>query len=128
MPLSDYERRVLEQMERQLSSDDPKLAQTFSEVPRARRATRVVLGSLIGVGGLALLVCGLAFQMSWLGIVGFLVMFAGVLLALTRGGGTAQDAAPAQGAPGAKTPHGDARRSTFMDRLDDRWDKRREDR
>ncbi|MBU4215043.1 MAG: DUF3040 domain-containing protein, partial [Actinobacteria bacterium] len=31
MPLSEYEQRVLEQMERHLSTDDPRLANTLTQ-------------------------------------------------------------------------------------------------
>ena len=39
MPLSEYEQRVLEQMERQLASDDPRLANTLTQ-----RRQRPVVG------------------------------------------------------------------------------------
>lgn len=120
MPLSEYEQRVLAQMERQLSSDDPKLAQSFT--PRTRRTSRVVLGSLIVVAGLGALVGGVAQHLSWLGIVGFLVMFGGVMVAMSRGKG-----APAEkGGADAKPSAGPAPKSSFMSRLDERWDRRRE--
>src|SRR5450756_1084873 len=37
MPLSEYEQRVLEQMERQLSSDDPKLVHALQGAPTGMR-------------------------------------------------------------------------------------------
>ncbi|WP_328587574.1 DUF3040 domain-containing protein [Serinibacter arcticus] len=95
MPLSEYEQRVLAQMERQLSSDDPKLAQTFSGGPR--RTSRVVLGCLIVLAGLGMLVGGVAQHMTWLGILGFLAMFGGVLVAMSRGRGAPAGARPTGG-------------------------------
>ena len=122
MPLSEYEQRVLAQMERQLSSDDPKLAQTFSG--GKRRTSRIVLGALVVLAGLGMLVGGVAQQMSWLGILGFLAMFGGVLVAMSR---TRGSAAPAAGSGGSgQGPARAATRSSFMTRLDDRWDRRRE--
>lgn len=124
MPLSEYEQRVLAQMERQLSSDDPKLAQTFSGGPR--RTPRIVLGAALAVAGLGALVGGVAQQMTWLGLVGFLMMFGGVLVAMSRS--SAAGAAPGPAAPAAgAAPVKSAGRSTFMSRLDDRWDRRRSD-
>ena len=120
MPLSEYEQRVLAQMERQLSSDDPKLAQSLSSAPR--RTSRVLLGSVVVAAGLAVLVLSLAQSMSWLGIIGFLVMFGGVLLALSRGTAPAM-ADPAAGGTSANPVPA---KSAFMSRLDERWDKRRD--
>lgn len=120
MPLSEYEQRVLAQMEQQLSSDDPKLAQTFSAGPR--RATNVVLGTVVIVLGLAVLVFGLAQSLSWLGIIGFVVMFGGVMLALRRGAPVATAPAAGNDKRAGSTA---AKSSGFMSKLDDRWDKRR---
>lgn len=125
MPLSEYEQRVLAQMERQLSSDDPKLAQTFSAAPRARRTSRVLLGGVAAVVGLGTIVVALVQNASWLGVLGFLVMFAGVLYSLSRGTASASEAERSTAQAAA---HGAGQRSSFMDKLDDRWDKRRQQR
>lgn len=124
MPLSEYEQRVLAQMERQLSSDDPKLAQTFSG--GRRRTSRIVLGSLVVLAGLGMLVGGVAQHMTWLGILGFLAMFGGVLVAMSRAGGAAPPAAPGGSGRTGSGPARAASRSSFMTRLDDRWDRRRD--
>ncbi len=79
MPLSEYEQRVLEQMERALTSDDPRLANTL-QAPRRRSALRYVLAGVGVVGGLLLLVLGAALSQTWLGVIGFVLMFAGVVL------------------------------------------------
>lgn len=129
MPLSEYEQRVLAQMEQQLSSDDPKLAETFTvaTAPSApRNASRVGLGVLVVALGLGVIVVGLAQGLSWLGVIGFLVMFAGVLIATSRG--KASNGVPAGNAPaGPAGPRAQAS-SPFMSRLDERWDRRREER
>ena len=118
MPLSEYEQRVLAQMERQLSSDDPKLAQTFAG--GGARTSRVLLGSLVVLIGLGLLVGGVASSMTWLGLVGFLGMFGGVLLAMSRGK-SARPVESAQGSPAAPP-----KKSSMINRLDERWDRRKE--
>lgn len=125
MPLSEYEQRVLAQMEQQLSSDDPKLAETFTGGSAPRKTSRVLAGVAVAALGLAVLIFGLAQSMSWLGIIGFVMMFGGVLLGMSHGRG----AAPAAPQPGAPAPGPANRpRSEFMTKLDERWDKRREER
>jgi hypothetical protein len=119
MPLSEYEQRMLEQMERQLRSDDPKFADTLG----SRRAvgSRVLIGTLLLIGGIGLLLGGVVAQMPWLGVLGFLSMFGGVWLAVSA----PRRAAPTAGAGGKSTaPRPTAHRS-FMQRMEDRWDKRR---
>ncbi|HCX84151.1 MAG TPA: DUF3040 domain-containing protein [Micrococcales bacterium] len=127
MPLSEYEQRVLAQMERQLSSDDPKLAQTFKGGGVRRRTSSVILGVVVVAAGLAMLIGGVSQQLTWLGLLGFLAMFGGVLLALSRGSSASRpgDAGGAAGATAAKAPR---KKSSFMNRLDERWDKRRDQR
>lgn len=122
MPLSEYEQRVLAQMEQQLSSDDPKLAQTFAGPSRGRRTGRVVLGAVVVVAGLGALIGGVALQMSWLGVVGFAVMFAGAMVALSRGAAT-ESTSQAPSGPGTGSPA--KAQSSFMTRMEDRWDRRR---
>ena len=57
MPLSEYEQRVLEQMERQLTSDDPRLANTLTQ--RGHRPFgRYVIAGVGASVGLLLLVLG----------------------------------------------------------------------
>ncbi|MDD9207664.1 DUF3040 domain-containing protein [Georgenia sp. 10Sc9-8] len=127
MPLSEYEQRVLQQMEQQLRSDDPKLAHTLAERPRVD-IRRLIGGILLVAVGLGLLVGGVASGMTWLGVLGFVAMLGGVMLSLTRkggaggnsdgggGGGRGGPARPAQPSGGG-----------FMKRQEDRWERRRDD-
>jgi len=120
MPLSEYEQRVLEQMEQQLRSDDPKLAKAIAG-GAPRRPLHVALGGVAVLAGIGLLFAGLSSGMIWVGLLGFVVMFGGVLLAMRRPhvGAGAADAAPAA-QPAAQ------RSASFMDRLEQRWDRRRD--
>ncbi|PFG19377.1 DUF3040 domain-containing protein [Serinibacter salmoneus] len=120
MPLSEYEQRVLAQMEQQLSSDDPKLAQSFAG--KGRQTSRVVLGVLGLAAGLGVLLVGVSQHWTWLGLVGFLLMFAGALIALSSGGRGKGVTKGGEAAPAAK-----AQRSSFMTKLDERWDRRRDE-
>ena len=121
MPLSEYEQRMLEQMERQLRSDDPKLADTLGS--RSSLGSRVLLGVVVLVVGVGVLVGGAALQMPWLGILGFLAMFGGVLLAVSS---PRRPTGPT-GIVGGSGPAPRGRsRPSFMQRMEDRWDRRRD--
>jgi hypothetical protein len=126
MPLSEYEQRVLEQMERQLTSDDPRLANTLTSRGR-KPVLRYVLGGIGAVVGLLLLVVGAAASEVWLGVLGFVVMFASVAIAFTRprraGGPVGVVRADGSTAPRPAAPKA---KKGFMSRMEDRWDKRRD--
>ncbi|MDO8144655.1 MULTISPECIES: DUF3040 domain-containing protein [unclassified Isoptericola] len=135
MPLSEYEQRVLEQMERALESDDPRLATTLQH-SRRRSPLRFVLAGAGVVLGLLLLVIGAASQMAWLGVVGFALMFAGVAFVfaaprkkgpqgVVKGDGTVSPSAASSGRTTrtAKKP----KSSGFLNRLEERWNRRRDE-
>lgn len=123
MPLSEHEQRLLEEMERSLYQNDADFVAKVGG-KRARPAYRsIVLGVLIAVVGVVVLVIGVFFQLPIVGILGFIVMFAGVLLAIAPGKRVAVDPdAPAANRTG-KPARGQA---GFMDRMNDRWDKRQD--
>lgn len=132
MPLSDNEQRLLEQMERALYAEDPKFA---SAMRGANRRPGVVRRLLIGgaaiVVGLVVLVVGVAQQMVLLGVLGFVGMLAGTAYAVS----SQRRSGPVGvvGASGAvRAPSGNRRKSkrggSFMQRLEERWDRRQNDR
>ncbi|QZN84472.1 DUF3040 domain-containing protein [Cellulomonas sp. C5510] len=126
MPLSEYEQRVLEQMERQLTSDDPRLANTLTSRGR-KPVLRYVLGGIGAVAGLLLLVGGAAASEVWLGVLGFVVMFASVAIAFTRlRGGSASGPTGVVRPDGSTTARPAPRKKGFMNRMEDRWDRRRD--
>ncbi|WP_127130850.1 DUF3040 domain-containing protein [Georgenia sp. SYP-B2076] len=124
MPLSEYEQRMLQQMEQQLRSDDPRLASTLADKPHAN-VRRLSLGALLFLLGLGGLVGGVAIPQIWLGVLGFLAMLGGVMLAMSgpRGGGARGRGAKRSGGPGATASPGG-----FMQRQEDKWNRRNEDR
>ncbi len=129
MPLSEYEQRVLEQMERQLASDDPRLANTLTQRGR-RPVLRYVVASIGAVVGLLLLVLGAATDRPALGVVGFVLMFAAVayVFAMPRGRKASADGAAQPPAAAASSSRGRAaNRRSFMTRLEERWERRRGD-
>ena len=78
MPLSEEERRRLEELEQALSADDPGLAHKLGSGRAGRVPGRIAVTSiLISVAGLALIITGIATQITIIGVLGFLVMGAG---------------------------------------------------
>ena len=125
MPLSEQEQRLLEEMERSLYHNDVDFVSTVG-VTRLRPNYRsVVLGVLIAVGGIGALIAGVALQQLWLGVLGFIVMFAGVLIAITPGRGVRGSTGGA-GRPGQSPRQRTKSNQGFMDRLNDRWDRRQD--
>jgi hypothetical protein len=151
VPLSEEELRLLEQMERALAAEDPKFVSALQGRTLRRVARmRTIAAGVVFVGGVALLMGGAMAQMTWLGIVGFLVMLgsATVGLAAWRGHRVSNEAAnhPAGMVFEDDRPHrfevleggraGKSRRprrqprvrrsGTFMQRLEQRWQQRRD--
>lgn len=127
MPLSEHEQRLLDEMERELYQHDASFAAKVDRASgqRARSPYQfVVLGSLLALAGIAVLISGVVLKLALIGVLGFIVMFAGVVLAFTRPKRTShQDAT--NPASDHSTSHGSKKtNSGFMDRMNDRWDKR----
>ena len=129
MPLSEHEQRLLEQMERALSADDPKFANAMRGSRHGRAARRrLVIGVAAVVVGLVLLVVGASTSKIWLGAGGFIVMLAGAIWAFSPARGTAvqPDGQPGAGsAPRPPRPGRSRRGGSFMERMEQRWDRRR---
>src|ERR1700743_12342 len=94
MPLSDHEQRMLDQIESALYAEDPKFAsRVLGGGLRAPPARRRLQGVALFVIGLAMLVSGVAFKATMIGtfpilsVFGFIVMFGGVVFAITGPGG-----------------------------------------
>ncbi len=140
MPLSEHEQRVLQQMEKALYAEDPRLASTLKSSVRGaghgldrRRVALGVVGALVGLG---LVVLGVMSQMIWVGAIGFLLMVLGGAWAAKPqgrrrrnaqggnhpgGGGGRGGGGGGGGRPVSPRPTG-----TFMERMEQQWDKRRE--
>jgi hypothetical protein len=125
MPLSEQEQRLLEEMERSLYHNDADFVATVGASRLRPNYRSIALGVLLAVAGIVALIAGVALNQLWLGIVGFAVMFTGVLVALspTRSGRRAATQRPAAPRP-AKSGSTD---QGFMDRLNDRWDRRQDE-
>lgn len=122
MPLSEQEQRLLDEMERHLMRNDADVV----SAPRDGRALsyrNIVYGTILVLLGLGGLIFGVSQQMIVVGVIGFVVMLGGVILAITPGRGPGR-ARVEPDAPVSKPRSS----SSFMDRMNDRWDKRQEER
>ncbi|MFT3872157.1 MAG: DUF3040 domain-containing protein [Nocardioides sp.] len=116
MPLSEEELRLLEQMERALVRDDPKLASTLRGTAMRRAARRRVVVAVLGfVIGVAVLMSGAILRMTVVGILGFVVMLATATVAVSSWhGGSTEGGDPAP-------------RVSLRDRLEERWRRHHDD-
>ncbi|MFI5612876.1 DUF3040 domain-containing protein [Amycolatopsis sp. NPDC051903] len=133
MPLSEHEQRLLDQIERELYAEDPKFASTVRGTRLRRPARRRrIQGIALFVVGVALLVLGVVVpvlrvaDIPLISVLGFLVMFFGVMLAVTslRHGGDAGGGGKDAGRGGGK---GSGRKSSFTQRMEERFRQRFEE-
>jgi hypothetical protein len=146
VPLSEEELRLLEQMERALVEEDPKFASTLRGTSlRSMARRRAILAGVCFVVGIAVMMTGVVANLIPVGIIGFLVMLASATMGITALRG--QRAAPAgTEEEAAEDPREERRftviqgggrgrrqrraprqsRGSFMERLEERWRRRRE--
>ncbi len=129
MPLSEHEQRMLDQIESALYAEDPKFASSVRGGNlRAPSMRRRLQGVGLFLSGLAMLVSGVAVKATMVGgfpvlsVLGFLVMFAGVVFAIT-GPRVADgpDEAAAESGPSASSAGAAVR---FTNRMEDRFRRR----
>lgn len=118
MPLSEQEQRLLEEMERSLYHNDADYVAGSSGAHGKPTYGRIATGILVGVVGIAALIGGVATHLPIVGVVGFVLMFFGVLVALTP-------ARPGLAPRSTQAPDTDA---TFSQDSGDRWDGRPDER
>jgi hypothetical protein len=132
MPLSDHEQRMLDQIESALYAEDPKFASSVrGGALRAPSTRRRLQGAGLFVIGLAMLVAGVAFKATMIGsfpilsVLGFLVMFGGVVFAVTgpRLRGDRDNAGPGPAGPRQRKVKGSGGGS-FTSRMEDRFRRR----
>lgn len=137
MALTEYEKKILEQMEASLREEDPALASQMSapvsdelesEAPASPRGPRrIALGLTGAVLGMIVLVAAVSLGYSvmsiLLGVAGFALTVAGVLYALSRPGGKAS--AAEKSAADKKNESGGW--DSFIQDQERRWDNRKGD-
>lgn len=128
MPLSEGEQRILEQMERALHAEDPKLATALKQGNQTiLNGRKFALGILVLIVGIAGLIAGVASKLIPVGVVGFVVMLVGVLIM-----GKAFKKDDRDGTAKVTTPKTEARQSSstpndgFMSKMEERWRRRNE--
>ena len=140
MPLSDREQHLLEQMEQALYAEDPKFASHMRGVGGRAARRRYLIGIIGFLVGLAVVLLGVNLSLVWVGAIGFVVMVAAVwqavapprqakpaLGAVQSDGSVKVAAAPKKGLRGRKTTGGRGPTSgTFMQRMEERWERRRD--
>lgn len=75
MPLSDYERRRLQEVEMDLTADGPVLARELATGRLPRWWLRWSAGTVLALVGFAVIILGISAQLPGLGVLGFLMMF-----------------------------------------------------
>ena len=140
MPLSEHEQRLLEQMERALYAEDPKFASSLrGKDPRSNFRRRVLLAAVGFVAGVVLLMTGLVTQVILVSVLGFVLMLASAFFAVTsyRAVTTAAQLGVVDPSGVRRPPQnagaGGSRRERqqspggFMARMEERWNRRRDD-
>jgi Protein of unknown function (DUF3040) len=124
VPLSEHEQRLFEQIERSLA-EDPKFASAVrASDPRFHARRRLLVAAALVVAGLGLVVYGAVSKSALIGVAGFVVMLGAAGFALTS-------LRRASGAElrsfGGTARRSTRRRSSIIDRLEERWRQRPED-
>ena len=142
MPLSDEELRLLEQMERALVEEDPKLASTLRGTSLRRSARRrAIVAGLVFAIGIAVLMTGAITQLWPVGVVGFVIMLGSATVALGSIRGQQASAEPQatdhssgftviEGGRAGRTRRPRNRTTSshsFMERMEERWRRRRDE-
>ena len=120
MPLSEHEQRLLDEMERNLYQGEADVL-TALGVKRVPHYRAIAVGVILAVLGLITMLVGVYQDLTVVGILGFAVVFTGVMVAV---------AVPGRATSSPKSSATSSSRSasssstSFMDRLNDRWERR----
>lgn len=118
MALSDHEQKLLEQMEKALANEDPRLVSTLRNPGIAVRTPKHILFAVVGiVAGIAGLLAGVITKVPSLGIVGFVAIVAGLTAIVSGASASALKNVSAK-------QSGPRKKSSFMQGLEERWDRR----
>jgi hypothetical protein len=136
VPLSEHERRQLEQIEAALRAGDPRFAGAVRAAdPRVHYRRRVIAAALGFLAGVGLLLAGVVVNVA-IAVAGFVVMLACTLRAVTSyrhmTGRTTARAPAMDTGPGSKRRAARGRRAGtqpgtgLMGRLEERWRRRQQ--
>ena len=112
MPLSDHEKRMLQEMEAALLTEDPRLFSALSGEARPPRRKRTLIGAALILSGVITLFAGLVAKTTPIGVLGFLIALTGVIAIVSS--------------LGTRSPRikGARNRNALGSRLEQRWDER----
>jgi len=112
MPLSDHEKRMLQEMEAALLTEDPRLFSALSGEARPPRKKRSLIGAALILIGVITLFAGLVAKTTPIGVLGFLIALTGVIALVSS--------------IGTRSPRikGARKRPGLGSRLEERWDER----
>ena len=116
MPLSEHEQRLLDEMERSLYQNEADVVSTAGMGRRAPNYTAIASGAVLGAIGLGVMLTGVGMSITALGVIGFVLLFAGVMIAVTVPGKPLGQASNGQA--------GSAGKGSLMEQLNERWDRR----
>lgn len=141
MPLSEEEQRMLEQLEQALAAEDPKFASTLRGSSAKSHHRRVAIGSaVVFVLGIVLLMTGVIMPQTIVSVAGFVLMLGGAYFGLTAWRRSTQPE-PLYVVGSADKPKGKTKTKakaapksrprpeasgSFMERIEERWRRRRE--
>jgi hypothetical protein len=131
VPLSEEEQRLLEQMEEALAAEDPKFVSALRGASARSHHKRLTILAVFGfVVGIAILMTGAVLTTTPVAVGGFVVMLGCAYVALVHARRMGDPDVPDNVTPIGKGKGGGAalpRQSGFMNRMEDRWRRRRDD-
>ena len=129
MALSEEEQRLLEQMEKALTADDPKLAHTMrgDHTPRVLRRKQAVLAGFGFLAGVLLLIGGVAINGGafwFISVIGFILMLAGTVFGLRAYQPMTASEKPTTPSRSRVRQSGGSGSDAFMNKMEERWRRR----
>jgi Protein of unknown function (DUF3040) len=130
VPLSEHEQRLLEQIEQALYADDPKFASIYQgtdvRTHYRRRVVRAAIGLVVGI---AVLLAGVVIPLIPLGVAGFIIMLVAVSFGVASWQRmTGHRVSGPRDQPAPRSPRARGPRRSVVQRLEDRWQRRQEER
>jgi hypothetical protein len=120
VPLSDEEARLLHQLEQSLAAEDPDFASTLRGSKLLAKSKRLAVLSGLGfLVGLGVMFTGVVLPLTWLGVVGFVVMIAAAYLFVVV-------SRRRLASPGLRTASASRSNASFVARMEERWQRRQD--
>ena len=125
MPLSEHEQRLLDQIEQALYAEDPKFASSVRSARPRNRARMLLVLSVVGVlAGLAVVLFGLTANLTLVGALGFVLIVASIVAAVSALRGPRRSGPESIGTSGKDSRN---RPSTLRTKMEDRMRRRFEE-